>query len=103
MKCKDEMDIGKRAKIIFSEDAYELLLSISKDKWVSEVPQVLIDLIDDDYNIALKSVSIAPIVYFNLSDDLKRDGKIIQATLRAFKRFNKTNEINIKIEPLKKK
>lgn len=103
MKYKDDGDIGKRAKIIFAEDSYEILRAISNGNWVSSVPKVLIDLIDDDYDTALKSVSIAPIIYFDLNKDFKNDKQIIKDTLKAFKKFGKSNEINIRIEPLGKR
>ena len=64
---------------------------------------MFIDLLNDNYEASLKSIKYVPNIYFSLNDKFKNDNLIIKTTIRAFKRRNRINEINIGYKPLKKR
>lgn len=103
MKYKSRYDIGQEVKFIFANDALEILKTISAQTWVYDIPDVLVELIDDNFDIALKSIKYVPNVYFKLNDKFRNDRQLIKATIKSFRKHNRINEINIRIKPLTKR
>jgi hypothetical protein len=103
MKYKSRYDIGQEVKIIFANDALEILRVISIKTWINEIPSMLIELIDDNFDIALKAVKYVPNVYFKLNDKFRNDRQLINVTIKSFRKHNRINEVNIRIKPLTKR
>lgn len=103
MKYKSRYDIGKEVKVIFDNDALEIMKVMSVNTWINEIPIMLIELIDDNYDIALRAVKYVPNVYFKLNDKFRSDRQLINATIKSFHKHNRINEINISIKPLTKR
>lgn len=103
MKYKRKNDIGQTAKVIFDNDALDIIRTISINTWIYEVPSILIELINDNFEIALETVKYIPNVYFKLNDRFRNDRQLINATIRSFSKHNRINEINVRIQPLTKR
>lgn len=103
MKYKGKYAIGQRVKLIFANDALEILKVISDKNWIYKIPNSLIDLIDDNFDIALESIKYVPNIYFDLNERFKSDKQLIKATIKSFRKHDRINEINIKTRPLTKK
>ena len=103
MKYKKRYDIGQEVKLIFDNDALEILRVISLNTWIYEIPSMLIELIDDNFYIALKAVKYVPNLYFKLNDKFRNDRQLINTTIKSFRKHNRINEINIRIKPLMKR
>lgn len=52
---------------------------------------------------SLKSVDLAPVVYFNLNVKFKNDKEMIKRTIKSYQAHYRIDEINIKTRPLTKK
>ncbi|MDD2435754.1 MAG: DUF4116 domain-containing protein [Bacilli bacterium] len=102
MKYKSRYDVGQEVKFIFTNDALEILRTISSKTWIYDIPDVLVELIDDNFDIALKSVKYVPNIYLKLNDKFRNDRQLIKATIKSFRKHNRINEINTRIKPLKK-
>lgn len=103
MKYKSRHDIGQEVKIVFADDVLKMLKVISKNTWINEIPSTLIELIDSNFDIALKSVRYVPNVYFKLNDKFRNDRQLIKATIKSFRRHNHISEINVRTKPILKK
>ncbi len=100
MKYKNKYDIGDKVKLLQSEDVLNIIKTMSTNTWINDVPDLLIELLNDNYNIALESIKYAPIIYFKLSIQFKNDNKMIRETIKAFKKHKRINELSIKLKPL---
>ncbi|MFV0274922.1 MAG: DUF4116 domain-containing protein [Bacilli bacterium] len=103
MKYNSKYDIGKSVKLIFDDEALDILKVMSSGTWIREIPIMLIELINGNYDIALKSVRYTPNIYFHLNDKFKNDKQLIRTTIKSFRKHNRISEINIKIKPLTKR
>lgn len=103
MKYKDKNDIGEFVQCVLAKDVVDILKVMSKDAWIKYIPKMFIDLLNDNYEASLKSIKYVPNIYFSLNDKFKNDNLVIKTTIRAFKRRNRINEINIGYKPLKKR
>lgn len=102
MKYKSRYEVGQKVKLIFANDALEILKTVSAKTWIYDIPDVLVELIDDNFDIALKSVNCVPNIYFKLNDKFRNDRQLIKATIKSFRKHNRIKEINSRIKQLKK-
>lgn len=103
MKRRNNNDIGQYVKLIFDEDALNILKVMSQDTWITNFPKLIVELINSKYVIALKAVEYAPSIYFEFSNQLKKDRQIIRKTIKSYQKHNRIKEINTKTKPLKRK
>jgi len=103
VKYRKKSDLGSSVYFIYDSDALDILKTMSKKTWIIEVPNLLVELINSNFDIALESVDYVPNLYFKLNDKFRNDKKLISATIRSFRKYNRINEINIKTKPLSKK
>lgn len=64
MKKQKGNEIGQYVKLIFDEDALNILKVMSKDTWITNFPKLIVEMINSKYIIALKAVEYAPSIYF---------------------------------------
>lgn len=103
MKHNNKESIGKNVKIIFSNDALEILKIVSINTWIYEVPSNLISLIDCNFDISLEAIKYVPNIYFKLNNKFRNDKQLIKAAIKSFRKHNRISEIDIKARPLVKK
>ena len=103
LKHKDENDVARAVKIVCDNDALDILKTMSYRTWINSFPEIIIELINSRYRLALESVKYAPRIYFSLDDRFKNDNRIIKQTIRSYRKHNKIGEINTKVKPLKRR
>lgn len=103
MKYKGKNDIGNRVEIIDADRAFSILQVISTKTWINEIPTILSELIDDNYDLALEIVKYVPNIYFKLNKQFRKDKQLRKATIKSFRKCHRINEINIRDKPLTKK
>lgn len=103
MKYKDKYDIGEPVHCIFTKDVVEIIKVMSKNTWIYEVPSLFVEFLNHDYDMCLESVKYIPNIYFQLNYTFQKDRTLIKETIKAFKKHNRVNEINIRFKPLKKR
>lgn len=96
MKYKNKYDIGERAIVVLSSNVEEYLKELSKNCFLTNFPQDFIDLLNDNYDTCINCISFSPAIYFYLSNEIKKDKYIIKLTRKAYKKFNKVNELYFK-------
>lgn len=102
IKYKKKWDVAQLTKVIFEDDVIDILKTISTKTWINELPNIFIELINNNFDVALESVKYIPNVYFKLNEKFKNDNQLINATIKSFRRHNKINEVNIIIKPLQR-
>ena len=103
MKYKSKYDIGERTSILLASDVVDMLKVLSRDTWIKYIPEKFTELLNDNFVASLKSVDLAPVVYFNLNDKFKNDKEMIKRTIKSYQAHYRIDEINIKTRPLTKK
>ena len=103
MKRRNGNEIGRFVKIIFDEDALNILKIMSQDTWINNFPNLIVEMINSKYDIALKAVEYAPNIYFEFSNQLKKDRQIIRKTIKSYQKHKRIAEINTKTKPLRKR
>lgn len=103
MKYKSKNDIGERVHCIFTKDVVEIIQVMSQNTWIYEVPNLLIEFLDDNYDASLESIKYIPNIYFQLNYKFQKDSTLIKETIKSFRKHNRVNEINIRLKPLKKR
>lgn len=103
MKYKSKSDIGERVHCIFTKDIVDIIRVMSQNAWINEVPDLFIEFLNDNYDASLESVKYIPNIYFQLNYTFQKDRTLIKETIKAFKKYNRLNEINIRFKPLKKR
>ena len=100
MKRNEYEELGTFVKVFDDEDALNILKIISKNTWIHEIPDSLVELIGQKYNTSLNSIKYVPNMYFKLNKDFQKDKKIIKATIKAFRSLGHIQEINIRARPI---
>lgn len=100
MKRDPYRDLGKSVKIIDYTHILDMLKTISYKTWITRVPDIFVEILISDYDATLQAIEYAPNIYFQLQDDLKKDNRIIKATIKSFQKHNRLKEVNIKLKPL---
>lgn len=95
MKTKDKMDVGKEVRILQPHEVVDILRVINKKSYIHEVPSILTQLINSNYNVALKAVEYAPSVYFKLNKYYRNDKKLMFKTIKSFQRQQRRFELSI--------
>lgn len=103
MKYKGKTDIGKQINLLDDDIAFSILKVMSSKTWINEIPSILIELIDDNYDIALETVKYVPNIYFQLNKQFRKDRQLRNATIKSFRQHHRVNEINIRAKPLTKR
>lgn len=96
MKRKSKYDIWERAIVVLSSNVEEYLKELSKNCFITNFPRDFIDLLNDNYDTCINCISFSPAIYFYLSNEFKKDIYIIKLTRKAYKKFNKVNELYFK-------
>ena len=95
MKTKDKMDIGKEVRILQPHEVVGILKIINKKSYIHEVPSILTQLVNSNYNVALEAVKYAPNIYFELKKNYRNDKKLMIETLKSFQRQQRRFELSI--------
>ena len=96
MKHKSKYDIGERAIVVLSSNVEEYLKELSKNCFLTNFPKDFIDLLNENYDACINCIRFSPALYFYLSNEFKKDKYIIKLTRKAYKKFNKVNELYFK-------
>ena len=94
MKHKSKYDIGERAIVVLSSNVKGYLKELSKNCFLINFPKDFIDLLNENYDACINCISFSPALY--LGNELKKDKYIIKLTRKAYKKFNKVNELYFK-------
>ena len=94
MKKDKYEDLGTPVKVIDDKDALNILKVVSSNTWIYEIPDTLVELINQKYHDSLESIKYAPNIYFKLNKDFQKDKKIIKATIKSFRSLGHIQEIN---------
>ena len=103
MKYKGKYDIGEPVYCLFTKDIIEILKTMSENTWINKVPNLFIEFLNENYDASLESIKYVPNIYFELNNKFKNDRVLIKATIKSFQKHNRSNEINIRFKPSKKR
>lgn len=103
MKYKRKYDLGQRVNLLYDDNAVDILKVMSTGTWINEIPNILTELINENYDIALQSVKYVPNIYFQLNNRFRKDKQLRRATIKSFRKHHRIHEINIRDKPLTKK
>ena len=100
MKRYCENETGQYVKILCDDEALNILRVMSRDTWIINFPNIIVELITSKFSIALKAIEYAPSIYFEYNINLRNNKKIIRKTIISYKKHGHINDINIKVKPL---
>ena len=100
MKRYCENETGQYVKILCDDEALNILRVMSRDTWIINFPNIIVELINSRFSIALKAIEYTPSIYFEYNIKLKNNKKIIRKTIISYKKHGHINDINIKVKPL---
>lgn len=93
-------NLGKSVKIIDYTHILDMLKTISYKTWITQVPDIFVEILNSNYDAIIQSIEYVPNIYFQLQDEFKKDNRIIKATIKSFQKHNRLKEINVKLKPL---
>lgn len=100
MKKDKYEDLGTPVKVIDDKDALNILKVVSSNTWIYEIPDTLVELINQKYHASLESIKYVPNIYFKLNKDFQKDKKIIKATIKSFRMLGHIQDINVRARPI---
>ena len=102
MKRYCENETGQYVKILCDDEALNILKVMSKDTWIINFPNIIVELISSRFSIAFKAIEYVPSIYFEYNIKLRNNKQIIRKTIISYKKHGHIDDININVRPLER-
>ena len=85
----EDLDIGEKSVILCPSDALEILKVFSTDTRINKVPKLIAELIGSNKKITLEAIKYAPVIYFYLPSNMRKNKLLMREAIRAYHQKNK--------------